>query len=337
VTRRLSLWCSAALGVSLFACSPLPPAEPPPPPEAPLLGDPASVIPADLDLVARVDLRRLRDALGGAFDSLFEQVMERAPSGERDAATGRLLLTLLLKADTVWLGARPGFSAEQTDSVLVLRGAFSQLVPHAIGGDPAWQRPERLGGGVLRFERPTPPVRAQPAVLYVREPDLVVVGSEAEIDALELGVEQGRGDEPLRAKESGIVSVSARVPKIASGLRERAPTLTRLIDGAERLSCLLDRRGERYELELELEYDSAERARQVEGPIRDVFAALARAGLDWLDAVAVNVAGLSVSARLSLPTAVVERLIACRVSGACGGPAEPPGTAPPDVLRSAPP
>jgi hypothetical protein len=155
VTRRLSLWCSAALGVSLFACSPLPPAEPPPPPEAPLLGDPASVIPADLDLVARVDLRRLRDALGGAFDSLFEQVMERAPSGERDAATGRLLLTLLLKADTVWLGARPGFSAEQTDSVLVLRGAFSQLVPHAIGGDPAWQRPERLGGGVLRFERPT--------------------------------------------------------------------------------------------------------------------------------------------------------------------------------------
>jgi hypothetical protein len=43
------------------------------------------------------------------------------------------------------------------------------------------------------------------------------------------------------------------VPKIASGLRERAPTLTRLIDGAERLSCLLDRRGERYELELELE------------------------------------------------------------------------------------
>jgi hypothetical protein len=316
----------------LAACGPPPSAGAPLPP-APRLVEPADAVPADLDLVARVDLRRLRDALGGGFDTLLEQIIAQSPNGERDAATGRLVLRLLLKADTVWFGARPGLSPEQTDSVLVARGPFAALVPDAIGGEPAWRRPARLGGGVLRYERPTPPERALPAVLYVREPDLVVVGSAAEIDALELTVEQGRGGEPLRARESGILSVAARVPKIAPRLRERAPTLTRLIDGAERLSCGLDRRSDRYELELELEYEAAERARQVVDPFREVFAALSRAGLDWLGGVAVEASGAVVSARLSLDSARIERLIACRLTPGCGA----GGSAPSGVLPSAPP
>lgn len=303
-------------------------------------------MPADLDLVVRLDLRRLRAALGGAFEPLSQQILSRAPSDERDAATGRLLLELLLRADTVWLGARPGLSAEQTDSVVMARGAFASVVPDVIGGEPAWQRPERLGGGVLRFERPPPPVRAQPAVLYVKEPDLVVIGSAAELDALELTLERGAGDEPLRAKESGIVSLRARVPKLAAGLRARAPTLSRLIEGADLLSCLLDRRADRYELELELEYESRERASQVAGPMREVFASLSRAGLEWLSGATVTASGRSVAARLSLESALLERLLACRLAGNCGErrrgevegePAPDRQTAPADVLRSAPP
>jgi hypothetical protein len=313
--RVRALFC--ALATELLAACGSPPTAGAPLPPAPLLGEPAEAVPADLDLVVRVDLRRLRDALGGGFDSLLEQMIARAPNGEQDAATGRLLLRLLLEADTVWLGARPGLSPEQTDNVLVARGPFSALVPDAIGGQPEWRRPERLGGGVLRYERATPPQRALPAVLYLREPDLVVVGSAAEIDALELTVEQGNGGEPLRARESGIVTLSARVPKIASRLRERAPTITRLIEGAERLSCGLDRRAGRYELELELEYGAAERAREVLEPIREVFAALSRAGLEWLGSTTFEASGAIVSARLSLDSAVVERLVACRLTTGC--------------------
>jgi hypothetical protein len=75
----------------------------------------------------------------------------------------------------------------------------------------------------------------------------------------------------------------------------------------------------------------------VEGPLRDVVARLTRSGLDWLEHVAVTASGSSVSARLSLESALVERLVACRIAGGCGSGAAPSGTAPADVLRSAPP
>src|SRR5687768_16884870 len=102
-----------ALAVLPCACvEPLPPALPP----APELNEPASAVPADLDLVIRVDVDRLRDVLGGGFDALFDDLMKRTPAGERDGETGRLVLGILMRANTIWLAARPGLSPELTDN-----------------------------------------------------------------------------------------------------------------------------------------------------------------------------------------------------------------------------
>ena len=321
--------------LTLSACSPpLPPA--PPPPTAPVLEQPALAIPGDLDLVLRVDLARLRDLFGLGFEAALDEMLARAPGSDADGDTGRLLLRLLSRADTVWLGARPGLSPELTDNVLVARGKFAGLVPEAIGGEPSWGRPERLGGGVLRYERAAPKLRATPAVIYLREPDRVVIGSTAEIDALELTLERAEGLPPLRAPESGIVALAARVPELSRGLRERAPTLTRLLDGADELSCSVDRRGEDLELLVELRYAKPARAADVAGPIEAVLARLADSGFRFLESVRVQAAGASVTLSLALPMERVKALVACAAGYGCGPPPsrEPPAS---DVLPSAPP
>ncbi|MGC4088687.1 MAG: hypothetical protein QM756_12470 [Polyangiaceae bacterium] len=99
------------------------PARPPLPP-APELTEPALALPADLDLVLRFDLQRLRSALGIDAEALLRRVSERTPSSEPDADTARLLLSLLSRTETLWLAVRPGLSAELTDGVIALRGDF---------------------------------------------------------------------------------------------------------------------------------------------------------------------------------------------------------------------
>jgi hypothetical protein len=334
-SSRFSRGLLALCALSVCACTPpLPPA--PPPPLAPVLEEPALAIPGDLDLVMRVDLSRLRDLFGLGFEAALDEMLARTPGADADGDTGRMLLRLLSRADTVWLGARPGLSPELTDNVLVARGKFAGLVPEAIGGDPPWDRPERLGGGVLRYERAAPKLRATPAVIYLREPDRVVLGSTAEIDALELTLERGEGQPPLRAPEAGVVALSARVPQLSQGLRARAPTLTRLLDGADRLSCSVDRRGDDLELVLELSYENASRAADVAGPIEQVLARLAESGFRFLERVRVQPAGSSVTLTLSLPMERVKALAACAAGYGCGPPPNSE-TSPSDVLPSAPP
>jgi hypothetical protein len=318
-----------ALAVLPCACvEPLPPALPP----APELNEPAFAVPADLDLVIRVDVDRLRDVLGGGFEAVFDDLVKRTPAGERDGETGRLLLAILMRANTVWLAARPGLSPELTDNVLIARGPFAGLVPEAIGGDPPWRHSERLGGGVLRYERAAPELRSSPAVLYLREPDLVIVGSTAEIDALELTIEKGQGGPPLRTKEAGIVALAARTALLERRLRERAPTVARLLGGAERLSCAADVRAGNVEVDLELEYESPESAAQVAPAIREVFAVLGRSGFDWLRRTQVEAVGPSVTVRWVVAEDEAKRLLACWVGAGCARPRKDSS----DVLPSAP-
>jgi len=337
--RLRAALATCALGAGVACTAPLPPV--PPPPRAPVLEEPALSIPGDLDLVIRVDLARLRDLFGLAFEAALDEMLARAPGAAADGDTGRLLLRVLSRADTVWLGARPGLSPELTDNVLVARGRFAGIVPDAIGGDPPWDRPERLGGGVLRYERRAPELRATPAVMYLREPDRIVIGSTAEIDALELTLERAEGQPPLRAPEAGIVALAARVPELSQKLRSRAPTLTRLLDGAERLSCAIDRRGDELELVLELVYGGPARAAEVAVPLEQVLGRLADSGFRFLERVRVEPAGSSVTLALSMPIERVKALAACAAGYGCAPPSGEAGAAPEPapngVLPSAPP
>src|SRR6188768_591637 len=90
------------LGLSAAACGPK---TPPPLPPAPAISSAAELIPADLDVVVRLDLARVKAALGElALTALAHQVLARDNAGQDP---DELLVSSLLGADQVYLAYRP--------------------------------------------------------------------------------------------------------------------------------------------------------------------------------------------------------------------------------------
>ncbi|MFO7180401.1 MAG: hypothetical protein DIU78_017000 [Pseudomonadota bacterium] len=302
---------AAVLSACLLACGPEPLRAPPP---APVVEEPALAIPGDLDLVLRIDLARVRGALGLDPSRALDRAYDESLPAERDAGTRRLLSQLLLNTNVLWVGVRPGHSPELTDNVLVARGAFTGIVPNTIPGEPPWQSARDLGGNVRRFERAQPSVRALPAVLYVREPDLVILGSAAEIDALTRTIEQRRGDRPVRAPETGLVSVAARLAPILRRLQARAPALAELLAGSEHLRASADLTAGALRVDVEVSFAAAERAEAAGSALRRLVAALSRTSAPWLTPARVDSIGNVVTGSLVLPETELHRLAAGRQS-----------------------
>lgn len=274
------------------------------PPEAPRLGQPSLAMPGDLDLVVRLDLGRLRDALGEDLQNAVDALLSTAPENAPDAATSRLLLALLSRAKTAWIGVRPALSPEQTDNVLVLRGDFQGLVPSRISGKPDWTYPQDLGGGVLKFSRPRPGQRVAPAVLYFQDPNLVVIGSYAELDALEATLETGRGDPPLEPPDTGIASLAARLDKLQPILRSRAPSFGKLLSGAQTIRASAAWTGSELDLRVELIVDSNDHARQIAetlGAIARKFSPPAPRQGSWIGRGSITAVERSVIVRVGVP------------------------------------
>lgn len=301
----------------MSCASPVPPQLPDPP----SLSEPKLAVPADLDLVIRIDLEALRSTLGEALPAAFESVLRTTPEAAHDATTKRLLLALLARSKTAWVGVRPGLAPELTDNVLVLRGQYDKVLPRDLGGEPAWGRPRDLGGGVLRFERAEPRLRAYPAVLYFRAPDLAVFGSYAEVDALERSLESGRADAPLEPPDTGTVSVAARLTELAADLRRRAPTLAKFVDGAETFRASAGLGVANLDVRADIRFESPERARTAAEALGAV-ARLLGSGPDkaWLAQAEVTAVERFVTIRCAVPQAELARALG-RLSAA----AEPAG------------
>lgn len=259
-------------------------------------------MPADLDLVIRLDLGRLRDALGEDLQRAVNALLRSAPADEPDHFTSRLVLALLSQSRTAWVGVRPGLSPELTDNVIVLRGDFRDQFPAELRGEPAWGRPTDLGGGILKFQRAAPRLRVAPAVLYFRVPDLVVIGSYAEIDALERSVERGDGDAPLQPPDTGVASVSARLLLLQARLGRRAPILGQLVRGAEKFSASAAWAAGELDVRAELTLDSPERAARVAEALGSIAKMISeRTARPWLGGAVFTVLDRFVSVRLSVP------------------------------------
>ncbi|MFZ5891426.1 MAG: hypothetical protein ACOY0T_10275 [Myxococcota bacterium] len=290
-------------------CAAKPPASPPVAP--PLLEEPALALPADLDLVLRLDLRRLRAALGVEAESLLERLGQAAPADEPDAETARVLLSLFTRADTLWIGVRPGLSPELTDGVVALRGDFRGVVPTTIGGAPRWSSGRDIGGGVVRFERDAPRLRGAPAVIYLRLPDVVVVGSVAEIDALERGIEQRAPDVPLRAPERGLIAAAARLRGLRQKLSQRAPMLAGYLDGAERLEASFDREGDVFRLRVDVAFEAASQATSLVKELRALQDRLRGEGHAWIDKFSFEPLEQNVAISLALRQDELLMLVRC--------------------------
>jgi len=308
-------WLGVALSGLLLACAT--PAQAPPPPSAPILAEPALALPADLDLVVRLDLKRLRDALGLSADTLLQRLGESASSDQPDSDTARLLMALLARADTLWIAVRPGLSAELTDGAIALRGDFRNVVPSLLGGEPRWSMARDLGRGLLRFSREPPRVRAAPAVLYLRLPDVVVLGSVAEIDALERSVELGPLDTPLRAPETGLIAAAARLGSLRQKLARRAPTLTSYVAGAERLEASFERQGEDFRLRVDVSFQQSSEVSTLVATLRSLQERLRSDGNAWIDKLVFEPLEQNLSIRVDLTARELALLVGCLSKQGC--------------------
>ncbi len=241
-------WLLLCLAAWAPACAP---ARVGPPPAAPPLSEPTDAIPADLDLVVRLDLGKMRRALplaqlgalgsGIGSDGLVERALEHA--------------------DTVWIALRPEAGIDQADNVLVLRGDFARFDPRHGAVTPAFAGPRDLGGGWRLYEREAPKSRAAPARVYARLEDLIVFVSTAEIDSTERALEKKPGKSALVPPARGAVSLAARAAPVTRWVSSRLPSAAAVLRRATRLGAHADLSAAGLEAELDVEFDSEDDAR----------------------------------------------------------------------------
>ncbi|XXX74654.1 hypothetical protein WMF30_44090 [Sorangium sp. So ce134] len=207
--------------------------------------EPADLLPADLDLVVRVDVARMRAGLGqAAADELARRARGEVPDEALESA--------LQRADVVWLGLRLA-DLEEGDRVVVLEGRMAGLAP-----DPdRWSRaPAAQGvqGGVAVFDRRGDGVatRAETARIVALGDRAVALVSAVEVSSvarvLRDGPDERRGDPAAE----GIVSLDLRARRLPLSLARRFPSVGALVAGVERVRAVASLTDEGVRLDAEI-------------------------------------------------------------------------------------
>jgi hypothetical protein len=217
---------------------------PPPPPPLLDVDRPGAAIPGDLDVAMRFDLTSARRLFGP--DVVSAVALDITDPSDR--GTAELVHGALIRADTAWIAFRPGLSPASTDNVLLLRGDFGDLDPHAEG--EGWEPPSDLGGAMRVYRRRAPKRRSSPARIYARADDWFVFVSTAEIDAAERTMERRAVDEHVDPPDHGLVSLAARPRPLVPLLAKSYPAFAEALEGANLLdgSATADERGLAAEL-----------------------------------------------------------------------------------------
>lgn len=241
------------LGLSACACGPK--ARPALPP-APVVTSASELIPSDLDVVLRLDLARVKAALGAiALSALARQVLTRDSAGQEP---DELLVTSLLGAEQVYLGYRPSPLWAPLDRVLAVQGHFEPLVRTPAGFVGATD----LGRDVRYWDRPTAPTsRGGVARIYAVGDRVRAFVSEAELDAVERRLDGLGAARRLEPPEEGTISLAAR-PSLLGRLAGTG-TLRELLEDAQALHAVADLESDGVRLKLQLLLADAQAAQQL--------------------------------------------------------------------------
>jgi hypothetical protein len=261
----LCVWLTLSFGVACSAAQPAPP-------RAPALSTPNDAVPPDLDLVLRVDLAKVRSALGPQGVASL-----RGEAGEAVAETREALVEQALAAtDTAILALRPELLPHETDNVLVLAGHFGELGVDRALRVSGWSAPVDLGGDVRRFDRGGKISRSSPARIYAFSNDRLVFVSAAEIDSVEAVLERHRAPSSLKPQSRGVLAFAARLRTLGTTLIDRYPELADAVGPATALQGVVDATPTGLGLEVALELPSeasAERTSDALGRIRQALTA----------------------------------------------------------------
>ncbi|MDF3066916.1 MAG: hypothetical protein K0R38_2517 [Polyangiaceae bacterium] len=259
--RRELLFGMAALSA---ACGPR---RLPPPPPAPRVVAAAELIPPDLDVIARLDMAKMKAALGGLTPQLLSrEVLARGNADGEEPE--ELVVESLLEADVVYLGYRPSSLFLPLDRVLALQGRFSPITktpPGFLGGID-------LGADVRYWDRQRtkPLARSASARLYAAGDRVRAFVSEAELDAVERALDRLGEPRSLSAPEEGALSLAARprlLGKLVSG------TLRELLEDSRSLELVIDLESDMASLRASLQTSSPEHAERLASAGRAVVQA----------------------------------------------------------------
>jgi len=243
MTRRLLL----ALVLAGAGC-----AGRPPPPRAPSLTTPVDALPSDLDLVVRVDLEKVRAALGPAGAELMRRGTGALPN---DPGT-ELVPRALERTSVAFLALRPELVPGEADNVLVLSGRFADLGIDEALAAAGFASPVDLGADVRRFDRKGKVGRAAPARIYAFRSEQLVFVSPAEIDSVEAVLERGMRPTLLRPREQGVLAFAARLRSLRYGIAQRYPSVARALGDAAGLEGAIDATPEGLGLDMSFELPS---------------------------------------------------------------------------------
>ena len=243
----------------------------PAPPRAPALATPVDAVPPDLDLVLRVDLAKVRAALGPQGVASL-----RGEAADAVAETREELVERVLEAsDTAILAL---LLPHETDNVLVLAGHFSALCVDRALRASGCSAPVDLGGDVRRFDRGGKLSRSSPARVYAFANERLVFVSAAEIDSVEAVLERQRAPSSLKPQARGVLAFAASLRTLGTTLVDRYPELADAIGPADAVQGVLDSTATGLGLEVALELPSeasAERTSAALGRIRQALAGAA--------------------------------------------------------------
>ncbi len=242
------------LGLSAVACGPKPL---PPLPPAPSVVGAIDLIPPDLDVVVRLDLARVKAALGATvLATLAHQVLTQGSGGQEP---DDLVVASLMAAEQVYLAYRPSPLWTPLDRVLALQGHFEQLVQPPQGFSGATD----LGGDLRYWDNKSTPPRAGVSRVYALGQRVRGFVSEAEIDAVERALAGFASPRRLEPPEEGTLSLAAR-PRLLGRLAGSG-TLRELLEDAKALHAVADLESDGVRLKLELLMAGAEQAEQLAG------------------------------------------------------------------------
>lgn len=279
-----------------------------PPPRAPKLDRPADALPPDLDAVVRLDLGRIRAALGPAGLAAVQALADRPAEPGRERTPEASVAEALEHADVVLVGLRTEMASSGLDTVIVLDGRFPGRSP----APRSWGSPVDLGGDVRRWDRPSPGARSSPARLYAFGNQRLVIASELELDAVEAVVERGLAPNALSAPERGLLAFAARLRRVRGRLVAKAPMFAEALRSAKRIEGSVEPGPAGLTLDVALELDgaaSAERAAELFERARVASSDGEGRGAVLARTATITAAGQSVSLRCSLPAEVVLALI----------------------------
>ncbi|WP_437525084.1 hypothetical protein WME79_37385 [Sorangium sp. So ce726] len=209
--------------------------------------EPADLLPADLDLVVRVDVARMRDGLGqAASDELARRALDEAPD--------EVLESALQRADVVWLGLRLA-DLEEGDRVVVLEGRMAGFTPDLGLWKPA---PAAQDGGtvdrvaVFDHRGGVAGSRADTARIIALGDRAVALVSAVEVSSvarvLRDGPDAHRGDPAAE----GLVSLDLRARRLPPYLARRFPSIGALVAGVARVRAVASLHDEGVRLDVEL-------------------------------------------------------------------------------------